>query len=147
MNSIYPKTIQSSVEMMLEQRLKGLHKYPTALEDAQLSASELLRHAREEMADGSVYLAQLQEQFGHELIRNYERGMHDLLMVLKDHGHIVDLEGAECVLTTVLSGQYLPPFRCYAAPAELARFSNGNNLLTVCRERNPVFSTPIQVIP
>lgn len=57
---ILPPTLMSAVAMMDAQRTKGLEKYGVSLEDSGLTPKQLLQHAREEAADLSVYLAQLE---------------------------------------------------------------------------------------
>lgn len=144
-----PPSVQSSIEMMMDQRRKGIATYGQGIEDAALSSSQLLRHAREEAADASVYLAQLQEQFSREMMQNYERGMRDLFGVLESLGALgEDLPYARSIMETACSGMYHAPVHCYAAPDALNAWAkDGVNLLTVCRTRNAAFTTSVQVIP
>lgn len=58
MNNITGQAIGDATVVMVQQRAKGVAKYGVTIEDSGLSAEELVRHAQEEVADASVYLAQ-----------------------------------------------------------------------------------------
>lgn len=80
--SLTGTAIGAAYEVMLQQREKGIAKYGVSIEDANLSVEELIRHAQEEAADASVYLAQAMkaankaEQRAQELEdRSYSQGV------------------------------------------------------------------------
>lgn len=54
-----PKSVAMGTAMMLSQREKGMEKYGQPIEDANLSALELVEHAAQEAADGLVYISEL----------------------------------------------------------------------------------------
>lgn len=58
MNNITGQAIVDATVVMVQQRAKGIAKYGVTIEGSGLSAEELVRHAQEEAADASVYLAQ-----------------------------------------------------------------------------------------
>lgn len=58
------KAIEDALQVMIEQQTKGVTKYGVSIEDAGLDAAALVRHAQEEAADLSVYLAQLATVLG-----------------------------------------------------------------------------------
>lgn len=54
------KCIKAAIEVMREQRIKGIEKYNTTIEaNDTYDVMDMLRMAQEEMADGAVYLAKL----------------------------------------------------------------------------------------
>lgn len=57
----FGRAIADATRVMVSQRNKGINKYGVTIEDAGLNAVQLLQHAREEAADLSVYLAQLEQ--------------------------------------------------------------------------------------
>ena len=56
---LLPKSVAMGTAMMLSQREKGIEKYGQPIEDAKLSALELVEHAAQEAADGLVYISEL----------------------------------------------------------------------------------------
>lgn len=52
-------SIDAAISMMHDQREKGIAKYGKPIEKAGCTLLELVEHARQELADGSVYLGQL----------------------------------------------------------------------------------------
>ena len=56
---LLPKSVAMGTAMMLSQREKGMEKYGQPIEDANLSALELVEHAAQEAADGLVYISEL----------------------------------------------------------------------------------------
>lgn len=56
---LLPESVALGTAAMLSQREKGATKYGQSIEDANLSASELVEHAQQEMADGLVYTSML----------------------------------------------------------------------------------------
>ena len=56
---LLPKSVAVGTAMMLSQREKGMEKYGQPIEDANLSALELVEHAAQEAADGLVYISEL----------------------------------------------------------------------------------------
>ena len=56
---LLPESIALGTAAMLSQREKGVEKYGQPIEDAKLTAGELVVHAQQEMADGLVYTSML----------------------------------------------------------------------------------------
>lgn len=56
---LLPESLALGLAAMLSQREKGVEKYGQPIEDAKLTAGELVVHAQQEMADGLVYTSML----------------------------------------------------------------------------------------
>ena len=56
-------TVQDRVKQIIDdQQAKGLQKYGTTVEDADLPTVEWIRHAQEELVDCLIYLEMLKER-------------------------------------------------------------------------------------
>ena len=75
---LLPKSVAMGTAMMLSQREKGMEKYGQPIEDANLSALELVEHAAQEAADGLVYISELPAKVQALLDRITE--LHDKLI-------------------------------------------------------------------
>lgn len=76
MQNVLPESIAIGTAAMLSQREKGVEKYGQPIEEAKLSARELVEHAQQEMADGLVYtsmlgkrVAELEEDLNTAMLR------------------------------------------------------------------------------
>ena len=69
---LLPKSVAMGTAMMLSQREKGMEKYGQPIEDANLSALELVEHAAQEAADGLVYISELPAKVQALLDRIYK---------------------------------------------------------------------------
>lgn len=139
-----PNSIKGATQLMLSQRDKGIAKYGQPIEKANLTAEELLQHAREEMADGSVYLTQLHAQFKHDLQREYGRAIHDMRELLEAAGLMT-----EDVSNALASGQFSmlrTTMRCYLAPEYAEALNRGDNLLTISMHRIAQYTVPADII-
>lgn len=56
---LLPESLALGLAVMQSQREKGVEKYGQPIEDAKLTAGELVVHAQQEMADGLVYTSML----------------------------------------------------------------------------------------
>lgn len=74
MDYSFEKDITQFVEVQKTQRQKGLKKYETSLEDANLTTLELLNHAEEEIVDAWNYIQQAKRAHKSELIESYQKG-------------------------------------------------------------------------
>ena len=74
MDQSFEKDITQFVEVQKSQRLKGLKKYETSLEEANLTTLELLNHAEEEIVDAWNYIQQAKRAHESELIEHYQKG-------------------------------------------------------------------------
>ena len=90
---LLPKSVAMGTAMMLSQREKGMEKYGQPIEDANLSALELVEHAAQEAADGLVYISELPAKVQALLDRikvlEEELG-NETFLRLKTLGHLRD---------------------------------------------------------
>lgn len=89
MNNITGQAIGDATVVMVQQRAKGIAKYGVTIEDSGLSVEELVRHAQEEAADASVYLAHAVRVLKHHdaeiknaLDQSYSQGVVEGIRVL-----------------------------------------------------------------
>jgi hypothetical protein len=90
---LLPKSVAMGTAMMLSQREKGMEKYGQPIEDANLSALELVEHAAQEAADGLVYISELPAKVKalHERIYKLECELVEANnTVLAAQGHLRD---------------------------------------------------------
>ena len=124
-------------------RLQMMHKddHGFAIEDANLSVPALIQHAREEAADLSVYLAQLEEA-NKNMASDVRAALVDELLAhpmlkLTDEQRVV-LAG----LTRSTNAVTL-----YVQPHELAEWqATKRNLLTVNRSNTFPFTLPLTMV-
>ena len=94
---LLPKSVAMGTAMMLSQREKGMEKYGQPIEDANLSALELVEHAAQEAADGLVYISELPAKVQALLDRIAE--LHDKLIeanntTLAAQAHLIAIRAA-----------------------------------------------------
>lgn len=89
MNNITGQSIGDATVVMVQQRAKGIAKYGVTIEESGLSVEELVRHAQEEAADASVYLAQAvrvlkrhDAEIKNGLDQSYSRGVSEGIRML-----------------------------------------------------------------
>lgn len=94
---LLPESLALGLGAMLSQREKGVEKYGQPIEEANLTAGELVEHAQQEMADGLVYTSMLAKkvlELEEEVDRLRKNGRADLIHWVSKDGEAYVLGGA-----------------------------------------------------
>lgn len=140
------RAIEIGYDCMVMQRVKGVGKYGTTIEDADLSAIDLANHAQQEAADGLVYTSMLGEAIERDIAAAVAAMQAEVLAVAQDESKSDEMRLA--IITELVKGT---PLRCatmYVQQSQLEEYNRTNgNLLQLSRVRDShVFKTPVKVI-
>lgn len=138
----YGDAIHAGVEVMRDQRVKGIKRYGVSIEMAPLSIEQLIRHAQEEMADGLVYTTQLNVSLRRRLEDERANIVAEVLRIL-DTGANMDIK---CAQISALAKD-VPNWRTmYVQPSVLEDYwRTGSNLLTLHRNATFPFTKAVLV--
>lgn len=104
----------AALAVIMQQRAKGFEKYGTHIEGARLPLAMWLRHAQEEVADASQYLAALDIVLG---------GMIQKLMRLRD---LLEREDQKVLLDNIIVNMLVVPGKAQPPEGtEVQRFGDG----------------------